>query len=330
MPFLLPRLSARSDTLFERPTFSRLFHSGKTCLLALDGFFEWKQEAAVVGSKGKKGRKQPYFVYRKRNKEYPEENRRPFMLMAGLWTRVATGRTKTSNITGLPSAEMLDTFTIITTEACPCLQWLHTRMPVFIWDHDLARQWLLNPSQRLFQQLVMAAKATTSLSTSTSSTPQQQNQAGEFLDWHAVTTEMSTMKYRSADAIKPLPKLKTAKSFFTTAAAAAAQAANNSNNKSDSTDDKEEKKPLQEDHKDVSSIPPKPAAAAAATPSKKRPAAAINAISAKQQQASGEKSKTMAAFSRKKAKSSSSSSSSTPKKGSIPFFFSPQAKTEKK
>jgi hypothetical protein len=46
------------------------------------------------------------------------------------------------------------------------------------------------------------------------------------------TTEMFTMKYRSADATKPLPKLKTSKSNFPTAAAVTAemQAANNNKN----------------------------------------------------------------------------------------------------
>jgi putative SOS response-associated peptidase YedK len=319
-----------------------LVKEGRTCLIALDGFFEWKQES-VVGSKGK-GKKQPYFVYgNQRNSSNSNEEQphpRPFLLMAGLWTRVSTGRTETSSNNGIPSLKMLDTFTIITTEACPCLQWLHTRMPVFVWDDDLARQWLLNPSQRLHQQLVQQAKATTAAAATTATTTAQQQQqqhqrkqdnnsgSDRFLDWHAVKTEMSTMKYRSADSIKPLPKVKTVKSFFTTAAAAAQASSNNNNkNKSKSVstgDDKKEENQLQQDAVAVAASTP--TRAAGSPPLRKRPTAAVS-VSSNQQQPSGKKSKTVA--STKKA-TSSSSSSSPPKKGSIPFFFAPKANTEKK
>jgi putative SOS response-associated peptidase YedK len=340
-PFLA---TARSDTLYQKATFSKLVNTGKTCLIALDGFFEWKQESVVGNSKAKK--KQPYFVYRKKKLTNgsrgvdaestattatleQEPCHRPFLLMAGLWTRVSTGRTDT---------KMLDTFTIITTEACPCLEWLHTRMPVFVWDDDLARQWLLNPSQRVYQQIVKQAKATTSSpstttsssssSSSSSTTPQQQKQQQQvdsngdrFLDWHAVTTEMSKTKFRSADSIKPLPKPKTVKSFFATAAAAAAAAAQASNNKSkmkhDSADDDKRNEKQLQDNDAASSTTTKPATAAAESPPRKRPATATS-----KQQSSEKKSKTTA--------STKNATSSTPKKGSIEYFFASKPKTEKK
>jgi hypothetical protein len=316
---------------------------GKTCLIALDGFFEWKQES-VVGSKSKK--KQPYFVYRKQNgstvdkqstasvaaasattpsnsgSSHSQNEPRPFLLMAGLWTRVSTGRA---------DPKMMDTFTIITTEACPCLEWLHTRMPVFVWDDDSARQWLLNPSPRVHEQLVKQARATTSLpssaSTSTSSPQQRQcvdDSNDRLLDWHAVTAEMSTMKYRSADAIKPLPKVKTVKSFFTTAAAAQATK-NNSKKTSDGTctsDNSGEKK--LNDKAVASSMGTKPAGGAAVAPSTpaKRPAATISS----KPRSSAKKSKTTPSASVKKK---TGSSSTTPKKGSIQYFFATKAKAEK-
>lgn len=164
--------NARADTLYDKPTFAKLVKEGKTCVVALDGFFEWKSEL--------KGKKQPYFVYRKGG---------PCLLMAGLWTSVPTGRAKDPT---------LDTFTIITTDACPSLQWLHTRMPVCIWDEKAAVQWLLHPSRKLHERLDEEAR-----------------KAPEgLLDWHAVTPDMSNMKYRSKDAMKSLPKVKTLDSFF--------------------------------------------------------------------------------------------------------------------
>ena len=54
--------NARTDTLFSKPTFSRLAKEGRSCVVALDGYFEWK--ASPLG--GGKGKKQPYFVHRKR------------------------------------------------------------------------------------------------------------------------------------------------------------------------------------------------------------------------------------------------------------------------
>ena len=74
--------NARSDTLLEKRSFAPLFGKGRTCILVVDGFFEWKPPA-LKGSK-----KQPYFVYR--NTENDET--RPFLMFAGLWTSVSTGR----------------------------------------------------------------------------------------------------------------------------------------------------------------------------------------------------------------------------------------------
>jgi putative SOS response-associated peptidase YedK len=184
--------NARSDTLYSKPTFSRLAATGKTCLVALDGFFEWK--AGVVGNTASK--KQPYFVYRKTSEgdgNSQEQQRRPYLLLAGLWTSVATGR---------PDEPTLDTFTMLTTEACKPLQWLHSRQPVFVWDDNLAMEWLLRPTQKVHQQLDEAAMRT----------------GPDMLVWHAVTPEMSSTKFRSSDSVQALPQMKTVKSFFGTVA----------------------------------------------------------------------------------------------------------------
>lgn len=181
--------NARSDTLFTKPTFARLLREGKTCIVAFDGFFEWKNDDVRVG----KGKKQPYFVFRKEADGRASNSncqRRP-LLLAGLWTRVNTA---------WDDQPTLDTFTVLTTEICDPLKWLHSRMPVTIWNEELALQWLKDPSQKLLQQLDMAAHKTEE----------------DALQWHAVSPQMSSTKYRSADSIKALPKPRSVLSFFAT------------------------------------------------------------------------------------------------------------------
>ena len=194
--------NARSDTLYQKPTFARLATSGKTCLIAVDGFFEWKAEV--------KGKKQPYFVYRRRRSKNASSSSlptatdsRPYLLMAGLWTSVPTGRSRPDD------DPVLDTFTILTTDACPSLQWLHTRMPVCIWNDTLALEWLRQPSSAVHRRLDEEACQT----------------PDGMLQWHAVTPEMSSMKFRTKDAIKALPKMKTVTSFFRSTGAVVATAA---------------------------------------------------------------------------------------------------------
>lgn len=221
--------NARTDTLYEKPTFAALANAGKSCLIAVDGFFEWKAE---LGGKTK----QPYFVHRtnssssisssnKNSKTNADEGTTTtttsnspccsYLLLAGLWTSVATG---------WPDQPMLDTFTVLTTDACEALQWLHTRMPVMVWDERLASAWLERPSAAVLRQLELAAAPQHGRTGSSSS----------LLQWHAVTPEMSSLKFRTADAVKALPKLKTVKSFFAAAGRCSSNDSSAAKNKSSS------------------------------------------------------------------------------------------------
>lgn len=173
--------NARSDTLYQKPTFSRLASARKSCLVAFDGFYEWKKEL---------GKKQPYFVYRKKDDDSKDPNNKgdlPFLLMPGLWTSVKTGK---------ENEPTLDTFTLITSDVCSSLQWLHTRMPVCIWDANLAKEWLNSPTESICKKIEAQASSL------------------EQFAWHAVSPEMSSVKFRSRDALKALPKMKTVDSFF--------------------------------------------------------------------------------------------------------------------
>ena len=182
--------NARTDTLFTKPTFSRLTNEGKSCVVVLDGYFEWKASPLAGG----KGKKQPYFVSRKlgepleTTKDSSKGKHLPYLLMPGLWTRVATGHC---------DEPFLDTFTILTTEACKQIEWLHHRMPVCIWDLELAMKWLQHPSPEVHKQIDLAAKSN-----------------NDGFAWHMVTTEMSSVKFRGKEAIAPKKGPKPVSAFF--------------------------------------------------------------------------------------------------------------------
>lgn len=183
--------NARTDTLFEKPTFARLAKSGKSCVVALNGFFEWKSQGAGRSN----AKKQPYFVYRRKEKKARKETgvsvTKPYLFFAGLWSSVRTGR---------PEDHTLETFALLTQDSCPSFAWLHHRMPVSVWDTTLIHEWLNRPSPRTLSLLENA------------------NRRCEALDWHAVTTEMSSLKFRSKAALKAIPERKSVMSFFVEAA----------------------------------------------------------------------------------------------------------------
>jgi putative SOS response-associated peptidase YedK len=104
-------INARSETVFEKPSF-RSAAKKRRCLIAADGFFEWK---------GPVGKKQPYFIHRK--------GRAPFAF-AGLWESWHG-----------EDADAVESCTIITTEANDAMKALRDRMPVILAKEDFDR-WL--------------------------------------------------------------------------------------------------------------------------------------------------------------------------------------------
>ena len=103
-------INARAEGIAEKPAFRRAWKE-KRCLVPSDGFYEWLKE-------GKQ--KQPYYIRRKDGK--------PFAF-AGLWERWQG------------PAEILDTFTIITTAPNELVAPIHNRMPVIIPEERYDR-WL--------------------------------------------------------------------------------------------------------------------------------------------------------------------------------------------
>jgi len=108
-------LNARSETVFERPSF-RSYIPNNRCLIPADGFFEWMDFQK---------KKYPHLV---------QMQNRQLFCFAGIcssWTDKETG-------------EHINTFSILTTDANPMLAKIHNikkRMPVII-PPQLYQKWL--------------------------------------------------------------------------------------------------------------------------------------------------------------------------------------------
>jgi putative SOS response-associated peptidase YedK len=94
-------INARAESIHEKPSFKRLIKR-RRCIIAADGFYEWKKEG---------NQKQPYYIRMK--------NQRLFGF-AGLWDRWEH------------EGKVLTTCTIITTTPNELMESIHDRMPVIL------------------------------------------------------------------------------------------------------------------------------------------------------------------------------------------------------
>ena len=104
-------INARAETVEEKPAFRSAFKK-RRCLILADGFYEWQQQ---------NGKKQPYY--------FRVEDGKMFAF-AGLWEHWQS-----------PEGDMIDSCTIITTQANDILSPIHDRMPVIL-DQKKYDQWL--------------------------------------------------------------------------------------------------------------------------------------------------------------------------------------------
>lgn len=111
-----PMINARAETLADKPMF-RGAARRRRCLIPTDGFYEWQQLPDCS-----RGKKQPYFIHR------PDDG--PFAF-AGLWE---TWKRADEQL-------VIESCTIVTTEANATLRELHERMPVVLAPCDYA-MWL--------------------------------------------------------------------------------------------------------------------------------------------------------------------------------------------
>jgi putative SOS response-associated peptidase YedK len=106
-------INARAESVAEKPAY-RFSFKKKRCLVAADGFYEWKKEGKA---------KQPYLIHR--------EDGKPFAF-AGLWSTWKNPE---------QGGALVETFTILTTDANDLLRPLHDRMPVIV-DPENFDLWL--------------------------------------------------------------------------------------------------------------------------------------------------------------------------------------------
>jgi putative SOS response-associated peptidase YedK len=98
-------INARSETVTEKPSFREAF-ARRRCLVPLDGFFEWSRRG---------DRKRPFYFHMRDGE--------PFAV-AGLWE------------TWEGDGKVLETCTLLTTEANGLLASYHDRMPVILRPED--------------------------------------------------------------------------------------------------------------------------------------------------------------------------------------------------
>lgn len=108
-------INARAETIDEKPAFRAAFQS-RRCLIASDGFYEWKKNAD--------GSKQPYFIRLSDSK--------PFAF-AGIWER------------WVREGQILESCAIIVTSANTLVAPIHDRMPVIL-SPDYYDAWM-NPKE---------------------------------------------------------------------------------------------------------------------------------------------------------------------------------------
>ena len=96
-------INARAETVPDKPAFRNAF-AKRRCLIVADGFYEWQAQP--------RGPKQPYFI--------TTADGQPFAF-AGLWEEWWS-----------PESNLVETCTIVTTEAIPALRPVHHRMPVIL------------------------------------------------------------------------------------------------------------------------------------------------------------------------------------------------------
>ena len=112
-------INARAETIFEKPSFKNLIQFHR-CVIVADGYYEWQRPSDELQSRGAK---QPFWIHR------PEE--KPFAI-AGLWTENRK----------VQPTQVLESTTIITTEANEDTSQVHDRMPVLLPDGEAIERWL--------------------------------------------------------------------------------------------------------------------------------------------------------------------------------------------
>jgi len=148
--------NATAERLLQSSVYKRLLNT-RRCLIPINGFYEWQ---------GVKPPKTPFYVYLKSGE--------PFAL-AGLWD---TWKSRKGNL--------LESFTIITTEPNELMWPIHRRMPVIV-SKDDEEHWLACSSNSFgkVQAILKPFPA-------------------ELMAAHEVSRQMNNPKYDAPDASAPV------------------------------------------------------------------------------------------------------------------------------
>ena len=124
-------INARAETAAVKPAFRAAF-SKRRCLIPVDGFYEWRREGSV---------RQPWLIARRDGGP---------MVLAGLWERwrVPEGVELRGSLAERRLGDVVETFTILTTEASTTMRALHDRMPVIL-PAEAFGPWLSGEDVRL-------------------------------------------------------------------------------------------------------------------------------------------------------------------------------------
>ena len=117
-------INARGETAAVKPSFRAAF-SKRRCLVPVDGFYEWRREGTA---------RQPWLIA-------PRDG--GLMVFAGLWERwrVPEGAVLRGSLAERRPSDIVETFTILTTEANETMRALHHRMPVIL-APEVFERWL--------------------------------------------------------------------------------------------------------------------------------------------------------------------------------------------
>lgn len=154
-------INARAETLTEKPSFREAFKS-RRCIIPASGFYEWQRQSA--------GGKQPFYFYL---------NDKEVFGFAGLWEEWLDKQT----------GEIVETCTIITTEANSVLKPVHDRMPVIL-KPESYDEWLdvKDKNTEKLQKVLVPYSA-------------------EEMSSHAVSKSVNIPDVDAAELIKPLNSL---------------------------------------------------------------------------------------------------------------------------
>ena len=124
-------INARAETAAVKPAFRAAF-SKRRCLIPVDGYYEWRREGSV---------RQPWLITRRDGGP---------MAFAGLWERwrVPEGTVLRGSLAERRPGNVVETFTVLTTEASATMCALHHRMPVILPSEEFGA-WLTGDDVQL-------------------------------------------------------------------------------------------------------------------------------------------------------------------------------------